>query len=55
VWGGFDYLLAMGDPKKAEAGRTKITNAIIGFVIIFSSFWITQIVDYVFKLHIYTP
>jgi hypothetical protein len=55
VWGGFDYLLAMGDPKKAEVGKTKITNAIIGFVLIFAAFWITQIVDYIFKLHIYTP
>lgn len=55
VWGGFDYLLAMGDPKKAETGKHKITNAIIGFVLIFAAYWITQIIDYVFKLGIYNP
>lgn len=53
VWGGFDYLLSMGDPKKAEAGRNKITNAILGFIIIFISFWLVQIIDYIFKLGVY--
>lgn len=55
LWGGFDYLTSMGDPKKAESGRGKITNAIIGFIIIFVSFWIVQILDYVLKLKVYTP
>lgn len=55
IWGGFDYLTSMGDPKKAEAGKNKITSAIIGFVIIFAAFWIVQILDYVLKLKVYTP
>jgi TRAP-type C4-dicarboxylate transport system permease small subunit len=55
VWGGFDYLTSMGDPKKAESGKNKITNAILGFVIIFVAFWIVQLVDYIFKLKVYTP
>ena len=50
IWGGFDYLTSMGDPKKAEAGRTKITNAIIGFFIIFTAYWIVQLVAFVFGL-----
>lgn len=54
VWGGFDYLTSMGDPKKADAGRSKITSAIIGFIIIFASYWIVQIVDYLFKIGIYS-
>ncbi len=54
VWGGFDYLTSLGDPKKAEAGKNKITAAIIGFIIIFASYWIVQIVDYVFQLGVYT-
>jgi hypothetical protein len=55
VWGGFDYLISMGDPKKAEAGKNKITNAVIGFIIIFASYWIVQVVDYIFKLGVYNP
>ena len=35
IWGGFDYLTSMGDPKKAEAGKTKITQAIFGIFIFF--------------------
>jgi len=50
IWGGFDYLTSMGDPKKAEAGRTKITNAIIGFFIIFTAYWIVQLVAFVLGL-----
>lgn len=50
IWGGFDYLTSGGDPKKADAGKNKITSAIIGFVIIFAAYWILQIIDFVFKL-----
>src|SRR3989338_1597939 len=53
VWGGFDYLTALGDPKKAEAGKNKITYALIGFFLIFASFWISQIISYIFKLNVF--
>ncbi len=55
VWGGFDMLTSMGDPKKAEGAKNKITNAVIGFIIIFAAYWITQVIDYIFKLKVYTP
>lgn len=45
VWGGFDFLTSMGDAKKAEQGKNKITHAVVGFIIIFISFWVVQIVD----------
>jgi len=48
-------LTAMGDPKKAAAGRQKITYAVLGFIIIFVSFWLVQIIDYIFKLGVYNP
>lgn len=50
IWGGFDFLTAMGDPKKAEAARNKITYALIGFVIIFGAYWIVQLVTYLFRI-----
>lgn len=53
VWGGFDYLTSMGDEKKAEAARGKITHAILGFIIIFAAYWLVQIADAVFKMGIY--
>lgn len=54
IWGGFNYLTSMGDPKKAEVGKSRITHAVIGFFIIFVAYWLVQIIDFVFKLGIYT-
>ena len=48
--GGFDYLTSLGDPKKAETGKTKITRAITGFIIIFAAYWITQAVAFMLGL-----
>jgi hypothetical protein len=52
VWGGFDFLMSMGEPEKAEIGKAKITNALIGFVIIFVAYWLVQIVQYLFGIKI---
>lgn len=53
VWGGFDYLTSLGDPKKAEAGKNKITYAVLGFIIIFATYWLVQIISRLFNLGIY--
>ncbi len=47
---GLDYMLASGDPKKMEAAKEKLTAAIIGFIIVFTAFWIFQIINYIFGL-----
>lgn len=53
MFGGFEYITSFGDSKKAELARTRITNALIGIVIIFASYWIVQLVDYIFQLCVY--
>ena len=45
VFGGFLLMTSSGDSKKAESGKTAITNAIIGFALIFTSYWIIQIIE----------
>lgn len=45
--GGFDLMTSAGDPKKMEVGKEKITAALVGFIIIFTAFWIYQIVKYI--------
>ncbi|QLG69924.1 MAG: hypothetical protein CH104c_0693 [Candidatus Woesebacteria bacterium] len=50
ILGGFQYLTSAGDPKKAQEAQSKITQALIGFVIIFASYWIVQIVAAVLGL-----
>lgn len=40
IMGGFQFMMSGGDPKASEAAKKKITNAVIGFVIVFISYWI---------------
>jgi hypothetical protein len=53
-WGGFDFLTSMGDAKKADSGKNKITHAIIGFIIIFVAYWVLQITDAFFGFGVYS-
>lgn len=43
IFGGFQLMLSRGDPKAAQSAKSHISNALIGFVIIFIAFWIVQI------------
>jgi uncharacterized membrane protein len=45
IVGGFMIISSSGDAKKADEGKQALTNAIIGFVIIFTSYWIIQIIE----------
>lgn len=48
IWGGYDFLFSGGDPGKVEAGRTKIMNAIIGFIIVFVAYFLVQLLGFIF-------
>ncbi len=52
LMGGFQLMTSAGNPKIVEAGRAKITNALLGFVIVFISFWIVQIVGLLFGIDV---
>lgn len=52
VWGGFEVVINAHNSKAMEKGRQRITMAIVGFFLFFSSFWIIQIVEYIFGLAI---
>jgi hypothetical protein len=43
IIGGFQMMLSRGDPKAMQAAQAKITNAIIGFVIIVIAFFVVQL------------
>jgi hypothetical protein len=40
---GFAMMTSAGDPKKLQAGQHRLTNAIVGFIIVFAAFWIVQL------------
>ena len=43
VWGGLDYIGSAGDTAKATAARGKITNAVIGLIIVILAWAITDL------------
>ena len=45
---GFAMMTSAGDPKKLEQGKHRLTNAIIGFLLVFAAFWIVQLVGTMF-------
>ncbi len=50
VIGGFQFMFSRGEPKAMQAAQAKITNAVVGFVIVFLSFLIIQIIAKVFGI-----
>lgn len=50
IYGGIHLMISAGDAKAAAEAKGKISNALVGFVIIFIAFWIVQIVGRVFGL-----
>ena len=47
---GFNFLTSAGDPKKIEAGKQRLTNAIVGFLIIFVAYWAVQMAGVIFGI-----
>ena len=50
IWGGFSLMTSGGDPKHMDQAKGKITNAIIGFLLLFVSYWLVQILQVIFGL-----
>lgn len=44
VWGGIDYIMAGGESAKAEGARTKLTNAVIGLVVVIVAWAISNFI-----------
>lgn len=48
IMSGFSIMTSAGDAKKLAQGRSGLTSAIIGFIVVFAAFWIVQIVGIMF-------
>ena len=51
--GGIGLISAGGDTEKIQAGSKKITISIIGFAVIFVSYWIIQIISLLTGIEIF--
>jgi len=47
VWGGFEMMTSSVSGKK-DAGRQRVTTAVIGFLLLFATYWIGQLMQAVF-------
>jgi len=53
IMGGFELLTSGGNPEKAKKAQERITSALIGFLIIFLAYWITQLLEVIFGIQIF--
>lgn len=47
---GFTLMTSAGDPKKMESGKQRLTNGIVGFLIIFVAMWVVQLAGIIFNI-----
>ena len=50
IFAGFQYMTSGGDPKKIEMAKQRLTSGIIGFIVVFISYWLVQLVAKVLGL-----
>lgn len=52
IWGGFEMLGGASNPQSQEAGKHRITNAVVGFLLLFSSYFLAQLVELILRVDI---
>lgn len=49
---GFEIMGAAATKKSIDSGKQRATAAIIGFILLFASYWIVQILEAIFNINI---
>lgn len=52
IWGGFEMLSGAANPKSQEAGKQRMTAAVIGFILLFASYWFAQLLQIIFGISV---
>lgn len=52
LYGGFHLLVSGGNPEGIKEGTSKIVFGIIGFLIVFATYWLVQLIETIFGLSI---
>ena len=52
VWGGFEMIAGASSTKSRDAGKQRVTAAITGFLLLFASYWIVQVIQLIFNVRI---
>ncbi len=48
---GLSMMTSRGDPKALEAAKARLTYAVYGFIIVFTAYWIVQIIGFLLGLN----
>ena len=56
IFAGFSIIMGAGksDPEQAAKGNKAATSALVGFIIVFSAYWIIRIIELVFGVNFIT-
>jgi len=52
IAGGYSLMLSGGEPEKVKAGKDKITAGIVGFLLVFTTWFIIRVIEIVFGIEI---
>jgi TRAP-type C4-dicarboxylate transport system permease small subunit len=52
IWGGVQWIQSGGDKQKLAGARARLTYAIIGLVIALLSFFVVNVIGFVFKVNL---
>ncbi|MBI4009024.1 hypothetical protein HY357_02225 [Candidatus Roizmanbacteria bacterium] len=50
IWGGYDYMMSQGNPEKVKSAQAKFTTAIIGFILLVTSYVLVRLISIIFGL-----
>lgn len=53
IYGGFHMMIAANDEKGLAEAKGKITNALVGFMLLFVAYWLVQILGHIFGIAIF--
>ena len=52
IFAGYSFMSSLGDPGKIQAAQSQLVNSGFGLLIVISSFFIIQMVQYIFRLNL---
>lgn len=55
IWGGYDWIIAQGEKQQIQNARNKLTFAVIGLVVVLSSFLIVGTIGNLFGVKLAIP
>lgn len=52
TWSGFEIVAGAASKKSQDAGKQRATAAVVGFLLLFASYWIIQVIEVIFNVAI---